>query len=130
MPPGYVGLKDAEVTPLMQSWAHEIAFDSRTTYGDEFDRTFTLKDGTQGTITARVEHHAWTTDAGGNVVCGCRKGATLYHAAIRGPAFPPGPSPAGNSSSWNAVGYFSLALVLFSTVFGVASAVYANRRKR
>jgi hypothetical protein len=131
MPPGYVILQNSEVTAAMQRWAYALDNDSRTTYGNEFDRQFALQDGTQGLVTARVEHHSWTTDSTGNQVCGCRKGITLYHSPLRSPEYPSSPSPTSQEDgAVSILGYLSLGLVLFSTAFAVSSAIIGARARR
>ena len=118
--PGYVGLHDQEVTPEMKRWADSIVCDGRTAYGEVFTRSFRLKDGSQGLIAARVEHHSWSTDQDGNRVDGCYKGVTLYHA--------PHSAPDKGSKTSAVVGTFVMLVSLAGTAFFVTNSVLMVRK--
>lgn len=120
--PGYVGLVDQEVTPEMKRWADSIVCDGRTTYGEMFTRSFRLKDGSQGLIAARIEHHSWSTDGSGHRVDGCFKGATLYHA----PYSTPNPS----EKTAAIVGTFVMLVSLAGTAFFVTHSALMVRRSQ
>ncbi len=61
-----------QATSDMQQWATSIAFDPKTNFGQLFEKEFDGKP-----VTARIEHHTWTTH-GTDVISGCFKGVTLY----------------------------------------------------
>ena len=56
----------------MQDWASSLVHNPTTTFGQTFDKDFGDR-----TLTARVEHHSWTTK-GPEIIPGCFKGVTLY----------------------------------------------------
>ncbi len=59
-------------TSDMMDWATSIVHDPKTSFGQFFEREFDGKP-----VTARIEHHTWTTH-GADVIPGCYKGVTLY----------------------------------------------------
>lgn len=126
MPPGYSVLESYEVTPQIQRWAHDLAFDPRTKFGEVYVRDFTTADGHRSHVAVRIEHHTFTVNPDGSRTPGCFKGATAYHAPLSAPDTPVGSE--NGSSAVTVLGYVSLGLVLFSTAFGIASAVLARRR--
>ena len=73
-PPPPPGLKVMQgiAHPDLQAWASSLVHDPTTTFGQIFETVFGDK-----SITARVEHHSWTTH-GAQVIPGCYKGVTLY----------------------------------------------------
>ena len=71
-PPSHLKVMQSHPSPELQQWASSIVHDKTTMYGQTFDRDF---DGRP--ITARVEHHTWTTH-GAQIIPGCYKGVTLY----------------------------------------------------
>jgi hypothetical protein len=73
-PPPPPGLKVLHgiAHPDLQAWASSIVHDPTTTFGQIFETVFGDK-----AVTARVEHHSWTTH-GAQIVPGCYKGVTLY----------------------------------------------------
>lgn len=72
----------------MQDWATSIVHDPKTDFGQMFERDFDGK-----SVTARVEHHPWTTH-GADVIPGCYKGVTLYEPKT------PSSAAAGAVSPW------------------------------
>lgn len=70
-PPGLKVLRGI-AHPDLQAWASSLVHDPTTTFGQLFETVFGDKN-----ITARIEHHPWTTH-GAKIVPGCFKGATLY----------------------------------------------------
>ena len=91
-PPPPEGLKlinQKTVTPDMMAWAKSIVFDPSSTFEQTFSKMFGDRN-----ITARVEHHPWTTH-GAEIIYGCYKGVTLYEQ----PAAPTLTATAGESPS-------------------------------
>jgi len=88
-PPPHLKVLAGVAHPDLQQWASTIAHDGATAFGQMFEREFGGR-----TVTARVEHHTWTTH-GAEVVPGCFKGVTLYE-----PRVPASSAAAGGVDLW------------------------------
>ena len=75
-PPSQLKVMQGIARPELQAWALSIVNDPLASYGQIFERSFGDK-----LITARVEHHPWTTH-GAEVIHGCYKGVTLYEQKL------------------------------------------------
>ena len=88
-PPPHLKVLAGVAHPDLQAWASSIVHDRASTFGQMFETEFGGR-----TVTARVEHHTWTTH-GADIIPGCYKGVTLYE-----PRVPPSSAAAGAVGPW------------------------------
>jgi hypothetical protein len=124
MPPGFVGLRDSEVTPAMRAWAVHLEESTRALPDQGYGHIFLEQFGGQ-LIAARVEHHTWTTGPNGTIIYGNYHGVTLYHAPASAAI---APQPKKDSS--HVIQYMFLATVLFSAAFATIGAIMRAKRGR